>query len=321
MRPSSPGSTPASTANSFGVPLVQAILGAAVVTVAMQYISFCDIYSIEDSYILFVSSSALCPMEEQLALLAAKCPLSWKKNANETNWHFMLFVFLFFSADHATEIYAMLNSSRVVCDVSNHCVVCPVRHCNNWPCAVSTKIWKKASPVSILALSHLTSTIFGQTGHYECDSLEQCVSSSNVNLETACVSSQLFNARSTRVVFVQLQSLSNGRTLNFHFYSSLSFFCCAFIFHFDDSVSCWRTRTLLVCGAGRIAWSALSHTGHRRQGKFGERTKWTQMINCTCKLNKRLAGVRWHGPHAGCSLKFGITAFYMHFWCVTLATG
>lgn len=96
MRPSSPGSTPASTTNSFGVPLVQAILGAAVVTVAMQYISFCDIYSIEDSYILFVSSSALCPMEEQLALLAAKCPLSWKKKMQTKLIDILCFLCFFF---------------------------------------------------------------------------------------------------------------------------------------------------------------------------------------------------------------------------------
>lgn len=50
--------------------------------------------------------------------------------------------------------------------------------------------------------------------------------------------------------------ISNDPSLNFHFSR-----------YVDDSVSCWRTRTVLVCCARWIARSALSCTGYRQQGK------------------------------------------------------
>lgn len=58
MRPSSPGKAPASTSNSFGGTGAE-ILGAAVVTVAMQYISFCDIYSNEKTLTYYLYPAVL----------------------------------------------------------------------------------------------------------------------------------------------------------------------------------------------------------------------------------------------------------------------
>lgn len=61
------------------------------------------------------------------------------------------------AADRVIEIYVMLSLYPVVYDVSSHCAVCPVRHSNNWPCAVSTKIWKRESHVSSVIYRCVTS--------------------------------------------------------------------------------------------------------------------------------------------------------------------
>lgn len=52
--------------------------------------------------------------------------------------------------DRVIEIYVMPNLYPVAYDVSSHFAVCPAQRCNNWPCADSTRIWRKESPVSIV---------------------------------------------------------------------------------------------------------------------------------------------------------------------------
>lgn len=51
-------------------------------------------------------------------------------------------------AGRAIGTYAMLSWYRAGCAVWSRCADCPDRLCSSWPCAVSTRIWRKVSHVS-----------------------------------------------------------------------------------------------------------------------------------------------------------------------------